>query len=107
MHAPATKTLALAQSVEEVFAAVVKAVETGKFTMTAVDPGNFKAAFGSGVTGFSWGNEYLATVTPEPKGALLEVVCGGLDGAPKALMDKWKNGKKADKALAAIQANLG
>ena len=106
MHAPATKTMTLQQPVEQVFAAVVKTVEAGKYVPGEVDASNFRIAFASGKTALSWGNEYIATVSAASGGTLLELECGGIDGAPKALMDKWKNGKQAEKALAAIASNL-
>src|SRR6185312_1677648 len=107
MHAPVTKTVNLPQSAEEVFAAVVKTVEAGKYSMAESDPATLRAAFSSGKTPLSWGNLYLASVRSEPKGSALELVCGGLPDAPKALMDKWKHGKTATKTLDAIVANLG
>lgn len=107
MHAPVTRTATLPQSAEEVFAAVVTTVEAGKYSMAESDPTALRAAFSSGKTPLSWGKLYLASVRAEPKGAVLELVCGGLPDAPKALMDKWKHGKTAAKTLEAIQANLG
>ncbi len=74
---------------------------------TKQDPATLRAAFSSGKTPLSWGNLYLASVRSEPKGSALELVCGGLPDAPKALMDKWKHGKTATKTLDAIVANLG
>ncbi|WP_186760704.1 hypothetical protein [Arthrobacter alpinus] len=106
MHAPAMKSVTLAHAAEEVFAAVVKTVEGGKFEMAAADPATLSATFSSGKTALSWGNLYIATVRPEPKGTILELVCGGVDNAPKALLDKWKNSKTADKTLAIIASNL-
>ena len=45
MHAPATKTMTLQQPVEQVFAAVVKTVEAGKYVPGEVDASNFRIAF--------------------------------------------------------------
>lgn len=84
------------QPVEQVSAAVVKTVEDGKHVPGEVDTGNFRIAFASGKSALSWGNECIVPVSLAPGGTLFGLECGGIDGAPKGLIEqlnKWTNGK--------------
>lgn len=107
MRAPKTKSMSVTTSPDELFAALLRTVEDGKFELVESDAVARRAAFTSGKTALSWGQEYVAIVEPSADGAALEVVTGALDNAPKALMDGWKNGKAADKLLQAVRANVG
>lgn len=92
--------------VEQVSAAVLKTVGAEKYLPGEVDTGNFRIAFASGKSVLSWGNEYIVPVSLALGGTLFELECGGIAGVPKALMGKWKNGKQAQKTLAAIALHL-
>lgn len=107
MHAPKTKTLATDVPAEQLFEAVLRTVDSGKYTLTTSDAAARTAAFSSGRTALSWGQAYDATVEPTGQGSTLTLVCGNVDGAPKALLDGFKNGKVADRFVQAVQANLG
>ncbi len=106
MHAPKTRTLTTAVTADQLFEAVLRTVDNGKYALTPGDAQGRQATFTSGKTALSWGQEYVASVEPAGEGSTLTLVCGGLDGAPKALLDGWKNSKAADKFLEGVQAHL-
>lgn len=107
MHAPKTTAVTTSHDADRTFAALVETVESGSYTLTTRDDASRTIAFTSGKTAFSWGHEYLATVTPAASGANLEVVAGGLDDKPKALLDGRKNVKAGAKVVEAVKAALG
>lgn len=104
MHAPKIKTWQTATPSQTVFDALLGVVQSGKFTIVALNNEYRKLAFISGRTPLSWGQEYLAEVVESDGQTRLEIVCGGVDGAPKALMDGWKNGRAAGKLVANVTA---
>ena len=104
MQSPKTKSISSSKSVDELFAAIRTAVSEGTYEMKSVDEASRTMTFSSGKTALSWGNEYVATVTPSGQGSALELVCGTVDGAPRALLDGWKNGKAADKFLQTVRS---
>lgn len=102
MQKPKLTTAPFTQPAPEVFEAVLGVVQNGKFTLAALDNERHRIAFSSGKTALSWGHDYLVEVAQGATGAELSLVCGGVDGAPAALMDGWKNGKAAGKVVAAV-----
>lgn len=106
MHAPKTTVLTTSHDADRTFGALVETLESGSYTVTTRDDASRTVAFTSGKTAFSWGHEYLATVIPADGGAKLEVVAGGLDDKPKALLDGRKNVKAGAKVVAAVEATL-
>ena len=104
MHAPKLKTWTTTAPTSTVFEALLGVVQTGKYTIFALSNEQQRLLFTSGKTALSWGQEYVAEVREVDGRTQLEVVSGGHDGAPKALMDGWKNGKAADKVVAAVTA---
>lgn len=106
MQAPKSKSLQSEATPDVVLAALLGVVQNGKFTLLGVNNEYRKMVFTSGMTGLSWGQEYVAEVNGSGGAATLSLVCGGRDGAPKALLDGWKNGKAADKVIAAVQGVL-
>jgi hypothetical protein len=106
MRATKTRTLDRPTTPEQLFDAALGVVQHGKYTMLLLDTELRRIGFVSGKTAISWGQEYLVEVVPAADGAILTVVCGSHDDAPKALMDGWKGGKAADKYLAAVESVL-
>lgn len=106
MQSPSTKTLSVTVDANALFAAVLGAAQNGKYAVLAVSNEAGRVVLKSGVTAMSWGNEYVVDVAAAPGGAQIAVVCGGVDGAPPALLDGWKNGKKATKFIEAVQGAL-
>ena len=106
MQAIKNKTLSSDTTTEAAFAALLGVVQNGKFKISALSNEHHKILFTSGKTALSWGQEYIAEVVPANGKATLNLQCGGVDGRPKALLDGWKNGKAADKVLAAVQSVL-
>lgn len=106
MYAPKTKSVTIAGTPKNVFDAVLAHVELDKLTLVASDEANLTAAFAKGKTALSWGYEYVASVAAAGDGSTLQITCGGVDGAPRAMLDGMKHSKAADKALAAIAASV-
>ena len=106
MHAPKTRTTDIASSPEAVFAALLGTVQHGKFQLAGLNNELRMVIFTSGKTALSWGQEYVAEVHADSGQARLDVMCGGKDARPKALLDGWKNGKAADKVIAAVHEVL-
>lgn len=107
MHAPRSTTVTTSQDADRVFAALAGVVSAAPYTEVARDDASRTIGFTSGKTAFSWGHEYLATVTPADGGANVEVTAGGFDDKPKALLDGRKNVKAAAKVAQALQDALG
>ncbi|MFA4927272.1 MAG: hypothetical protein WC558_02060 [Patulibacter sp.] len=107
MHAPKTKSITVPTPPDELFEVLLDTVRDGKFDLLEADADARRASFTSGRTALSWGQQYVGVVEPASDGSSLEVVAGGLDDAPKALMDGWKNGKAADKVVQAVRAHVG
>ncbi|GAB3120083.1 hypothetical protein [Glaciibacter psychrotolerans] len=106
MYAPRTKTIGFSISPDALYAAVQRTAETGKYTVVATAASTRKIGFLSGITWLSFGHEYVASITASAEGSALELVCGGRDAAPKALLDGWTNTKAADKFLSAVHVTL-
>lgn len=105
MHQPKTIQTAFAVPASRVFDAALAVAQDGKYTISGVDNAQHKLAFSSGKTLLSWGQEYqLQVQSTSDTDSVLHVVCGGIDGAPKALMDGVKNKKIANKLVAKISA---
>ena len=106
MHAPKIKKLTTTHDADRLFASMVRTIEGGKYTVTDRDDERRLLGFASGKTLMSWGHEYIASVAPTADGANVELMCGGFDDKPKALLDGRKNMKAADAVLAAVKADL-
>lgn len=104
MRAPKLKTWTTTSPAPMVFDALLGVVQQGKYTILALNNEHRKLAFTRGKTALSWGQEYLAEVIEADGQTQLQIVCGQIDGAPKALMDGWKNGKAAGKLIAEVTA---
>lgn len=104
MHAPKLKTWTTTAPASTVFDALLGVVQAGKYTIFGVTNEHHKMLFASGKSALSWGQDYVAEVSEVDGRTQLDLVCGGVDGAPKALLDGMKNSKKADKVLAAVAA---
>lgn len=105
MHAPKLKTWTTSTAdASTVFDALLGVVQSGKYTVVGLTNEHRKILFTSGKSALSWGQEYVGEVTEADGGTQVDLVCGGVDGAPKALLDGMKNSKKADKVLAAVAA---
>lgn len=48
MHAPVTKPMSFSHSPEQVFAAVIRTLEAGKYELASADAGTCRTAFSSG-----------------------------------------------------------
>jgi hypothetical protein len=107
MQRPKLSTTSFKDTTQQVFDALLGVVQHGKFELVALDNDTHTMAFTSGKTALSWGQQYLATVDPDPSGgAQLKLVCGGVDGRPQALLDGWKNGKAGAKVVTAVSGVL-
>ena len=104
MHAPKQKTWSTASPPSTVFDALLGVVQSEKHTILGLTNEHRKLVFTSGPSPLSWGREFVAEVREADGRTHLDLVCGAVDNAPKALLDGWKNGKAADKLLAAVAA---
>lgn len=104
MRAPKLKTWSTTSPASTVFDGLLGVVQSGKYTIVALNNEHRKMAFTRGKTALSWGQEYVAEVIEADGQTQLQIVCGQIDGAPKALMDGWKNGKAADKLIVEVTA---
>jgi hypothetical protein len=106
MQAPKTRTSTTDATPDEALDALLGVVQHGSYTLVALSNEQRTMHFTSGKTALSWGQEYVAEVRVDGTQTLLALICGGVDGRPKALMDGWKNGKAADKVMTAVEGVL-
>ena len=104
MHAPKAKAWTTTAPAATVYEALLGVAQSGTYTLVAQDDASRKLAFAGGKSALSWGIEYVAEVIESGGQTRVDLVCGGHDGSPKALLDGWKHGKAADKVLAALAA---
>ena len=77
-------------------------------TMTQLQSGSPSAVAGLLCPGSSvLGRVHIATASTAPEGVVLERVSGCVDGAPKALMDRCKTGRRLRKHWAPSQLDWG
>jgi hypothetical protein len=107
MQKPKLSTTTYSATPQQVFDAVLGVVQHGAYELVALDNDSHTLAFTSGKTALSWGQQYIATVEPAAAGQTqLQLMCGGVDGRPSALLDGWKNGKAGAKVVASVGAAL-
>ena len=82
----------------ELFSALVYVVQQGKYEIGGLSNELQDLLFKSGQTMMSFGHFFVATVKADGPGSVLQLSVFGVPGAPKALLDGWKN-KKAGAAL--------
>jgi hypothetical protein len=107
VHAPRSTTVTTTHDAERTFAALTQLASVPPYTEVARDDASRTVGFTSAKTAFSWGHEYVATVTPTDDGASVEITAGGFDDKPKALLDGRKNVKAAATVGQALQDALG
>ncbi|WP_370190061.1 hypothetical protein [Aeromicrobium sp.] len=107
MHAPRSTTVTTTQDADRTYAALTELASAPPYTEVARDDASRTVGFTSGKTAFSWGHEYVATVTSTDAGASVEITAGGFDDKPKALLDGRKNVKAAGRVAQALQDALG
>jgi hypothetical protein len=107
MQSPKLATATFASGAQETFDTLLAVIQKGSFEQTGLDPDRHVVTFTSGKTMISWGHEYIATIEPSETGSRLELMCGGVDNRPKALLDGRKNAKAGAKVIATLRAALG
>lgn len=100
------KTLSVPIPVSDLFAVTVYTIQQRGHDIRGLSNEISEVLFVSGKTPMSWGHVWAASVVEEGAGSVLQMTVDGVDGAPKALLDGWKNGKTLDKFLAAVEENL-
>ncbi|MET0928585.1 MAG: hypothetical protein ABWX74_03655 [Aeromicrobium sp.] len=107
MQRPKLITTSYTATVQQVFDAVLGVVQNGKYELVALDNDGHVMAFTSGKTALSWGQQYIATIEASTGGtSQLQLMAGGVDGRPQALLDGWKNQKAGDKVVVAVGSVL-
>ncbi|MET1037695.1 MAG: hypothetical protein ABW075_05435 [Aeromicrobium sp.] len=106
MQKPKLITTTCTATAQQVFDAVLGVVQAGRYELVALDNDAHVLAFTSGKTALSWGQQYVATIETTAGGAQLQLMTGGVDGRPQALLDGWKNAKAGAKVVAAVGAAL-
>lgn len=104
MHAPKNSSTTIQTTPQAAFEAVLGVVQNGKYDLRGVNNETRSLVFLKGMTALSWGTMYLVDVTSDGSGARVNVLVGGRDDAPKALLDGWKHGKAASKLLSEVEA---
>jgi len=82
----------------ELFSALVYVVQQGKYEIGGLRHELQDLLFKGDPTLISYGHFFVATVKADGPGSVLQLSVFGVPGAPKALLDGWKN-KKAGAAL--------
>ena len=106
MQAAKLKTWTTESTAEALFEAILGVVQNGKFTLFAVNNEHRRIMFTTSMSPLSWGREFIGEVDVVEGRTTLNLVCGGVDGRPAALLDPWKNGKAADKFIAEVKSVL-
>jgi hypothetical protein len=105
---PAEKivTLASPRGAEDLFAALLVAVQEDSYEIGGVQHERRELVFRRGKSALSWGHVFFAVVVPEGAGAELRMQVSGVPGAPRALLDGRKNKAAGEKLLDAVRAVL-
>lgn len=103
MHAPKTASTTIQTTPQAAFEAVLGVVQNGKYDLRGVNNETRSLVFLKGMTALSWGTMYLVDIASDGSGARVNVLVGGRDDAPKALLDGWKHGKAASKLLGEVE----
>jgi hypothetical protein len=99
-------SLASPRGADEVFQALLVAVQDGPYEIGGVQHERRELVFHRGRSALSWGHVFVALVLPEGTGAELRMRVAGVPGAPRALLDGRKNKAAGDKLLASVRAVL-
>jgi hypothetical protein len=107
MYAPKTATSSFAQPADFVLDAVKRLADQPPYSTTGTDEAQGLVAFKQGKTALSWGTEFEVRVAAASSGSEVSVTAGGVDGAPKAMLDGMKHNKAAKKFLGELTQALG
>ncbi|MDN5895256.1 MAG: hypothetical protein L0H93_14685 [Nocardioides sp.] len=107
MHRPKVNTLAVDNSPDELYGAALTLVQGGKYALLAASNERHRLIFTSGRTALSWGQVYVIEIDPAAGGHThLKLTCGGVDDAPRAMLDGVKNSRVGHKFIAAMEEAL-
>jgi len=107
MYSPKTATSSFAQPAASVLETVKRLAAQAPYTTTSADDAQGVVAFKQGKTALSWGTEYEVRVSGGSSGSEVAVTAGGVDGAPRAMLDGMKHNKAAKKFLGDLAQALG